>query len=141
MMKCVLRLLALVILAVNGAAALRCYACMPNHNIAGVSLPRAIADRAHSYPRCSQLNAKDPELRFEMTCPRGLDKSCVKIRDEHGNEMRSCFGSHKSSCSKQTKKGQVLCVCKGDFCNSALVIRPAPFVLFVPLVAALLRLH
>ena len=61
--------------------------------------------------------------------------------DELGNELRTCFPGTSTGCSKMSKKGQALCKCRGDFCNSAGMSTPALVSLFLPLAAALLRLH
>ncbi|XP_037083255.1 uncharacterized protein LOC119103727 [Pollicipes pollicipes] len=117
--------LALVLWAATETEALHCYACVPNQQIAGVQIPAAIANKTSGFPRCSALSLAEPALRFEMTCPAGLDRSCIKIRDDSGNEMRSCFSTAISRCTKTSKKGQVLCTCKNDLCNAAGKTAPA----------------
>ncbi|XP_043225232.1 uncharacterized protein LOC122383140 [Amphibalanus amphitrite] len=139
-MKHILAVAALLLLTVTGTSGLRCIACRPNNKIGGVTFPADLEDLIRRFPRCSQLNPKDPGLDYEMHCRSGLN-SCVKIRDEFGNELRTCFPGSSTGCSKMPKKGQVLCKCRGDYCNSAVTSTPALISLFLPLVAALLRLH
>jgi len=140
MMKSMLSVMALVLLAINGAAGLNCYACRPDRQIAGHALPDILTKQSKGFPRCAEMDSKDPDLRFEMKCPAAM-KRCVKIRDEHGNELRSCSGGEAKKCTTTSKSGQAFCICKGDFCNAAATTAPALAALFVPLLAALLRLH
>ena len=72
-----------------------------------------------------------------MTCPDAVSL----FADAKGNEMRTCFTDSKTGCSVFDDKKQVFCKCRGDFCNSADVSAPALLSLFLPLAAALLRLH
>ena len=65
-----------------GSEALSCFSCVPREQIAGVSLPTAIANKTVHFPRCDQLRPQAPEDRFRMTCPVGLNKSCIKIRGQ-----------------------------------------------------------
>ncbi|XP_043200330.1 uncharacterized protein LOC122369559 [Amphibalanus amphitrite] len=133
-------LVIVAVLSTTGADALSCYACVPREQIAGVPLPATIANKTVYFPHCDQIRANAPDDRFRMTCPVGLNRSCIKIRDDRGNEMRSCFSSAEERCTKATKQGQVLCMCRGNFCNSApAALTPAAALGALSLTLCLLR--